>query len=55
MNQALIAWSFRSMKECSSRKVLIVRMSWDNKPKKLPGGQQYQGHEVVHHDQREGY
>ena len=25
-----------------------------NKPKKLAGGQQDQGHEVVHHDQREG-
>ena len=24
-------------------------------PKKLPGGQQDQGHEVVHHDQGEGY
>ena len=42
-----------------SRKVLIVRMSWDdppppNKPKELPG-QQDQGYKVVHHDQREGY
>ena len=26
-----------------------------NKPKKLPGGQQDQGHEVVLHDQGEGY
>ena len=25
-----------------------------NKPKKLAGGQQDQGHEIVHHDQREG-
>ena len=33
--------------------------SWDDPPhptsqKKLAGGQQDQGHEVVHHDQREG-
>ena len=26
-----------------------------NKPKKLAGGQHDQGHEVVHHDQVEGY
>ena len=26
-----------------------------NKPKKLPGGQQDQGPEVVRHDQREGF
>ena len=26
-----------------------------NKANKLPGGQQDQGHEVVHHDQGEGY
>ena len=26
-----------------------------NKPKKLPGGQQDQGHELVLHDQGEGY
>ena len=43
----------------SMRKVLIVTMSWDDLPcptsqNKLPGGQQDQGHEVVHHDQREG-
>ena len=46
------------MKECSSRKVLILRMSWDdppNKANKLPGGQQDQGHEVVLQDQGEGY
>ena len=35
-------------------------MSWDDPPhptsqKKLPGGQPDQGHEVVHHDQEEGY
>ena len=36
-------------------------MSWDDPPptqqanKKLPGGLQDQGHEVVHHDQGEGY
>ena len=34
-------------------------MSWDNSPrqkaKKLRGGQQDQGHEVVHHDQGGGY
>ena len=35
------------MKECSGRKVLKVRMSWDDPPhptsqKKLPGGQQDQ-------------
>ena len=47
------------MKECSSRKVLIVRMSWDDPPyppsQKKTGGQQGQGHEVVLHDQGEGY
>ena len=48
------------MKECSSRKVLIVRMSWDDplyppSQNKLPGGQQDQGHELVPHDQGEGY
>ena len=26
-----------------------------NKPKKLPGGPQDQGHEVVHHDRGKGY
>ena len=34
-------------------------MSWDDPlkqaKKKLPGRQQDQGHEVVHHDQGEGY
>ena len=35
-------------------------MSWDDPPyppsqKKIPGGQQGQGHEVVLHDQGEGY
>ena len=47
------------MKECSSRKLLIVRMSWDDphptSQKKLPDGQQEQGHEIVHHDQGKGY
>ena len=49
-----------SMKECSSRKVLIVRMSQDDPPyppsqKKLPGGQQNKGHEVVLNDQGDSY
>ena len=50
------------MMECSSGKVLIVRMSWDDPPtqqvknsRKLPGEHHHQGHEVVHHDQGEGY
>ena len=35
-------------------------MSWNDPPhptsqNKLPGGQQDQGHEVVHHDRGEGY
>ena len=40
------------------RKVLIVTMSWDNppyQPRKIPGGQQDQGHEIVLHANREGY
>ena len=41
------------MKECSSRKVLIVSMSTE--PKKLSFGQQGQGQEVVLNDQGEGY
>ena len=48
------------MKECPSRKVLIVRMSWDDplyppSQKKLPDGQQDQGHELVLHNQGEVY
>ena len=30
-------------------------MPLPNKPKELPGEQQDQGHEVVHHDQGEAY
>ena len=44
------------MKECSSRKVLLVRMFCDHPTKKIVlGGQQDQGHGVVLHDQGEGY
>ena len=45
------------MKECSSRKVLLlVRMFGNHTPQKiLPGGQQDQGHGVVLLDQGEGY
>ena len=48
------------MKECSGQKVLKVKVA-QNDPldspsqKNWPGGQQGQGHEVVLHDQGEGY
>ena len=48
------------IKECSSKKVLMMRKSWNDpldqpSPKNWPGGQQEQGHGVVLHDPREGY
>ena len=61
----LIQWStlhsvLCTMKECSSKEVLIVKKSWNDplwlsSQPNLPGGQQDQGHGLVLHDHREGY